>query len=474
KVFPHTSLDASGESVGLPEGQMGNSEVGHLNIGAGRVVYQELTRINKKIENMDFFRNDALNSAIDNAKRDNRNLHIMGLLSDGGVHSHINHLKALIDLAVQEKVKNIYIHAFLDGRDVPPRSAIPYLEDIDKYLKDKSTGEIATVSGRYYSMDRDNRWDRTKRAYDVLVYRRGEEFDSPQALVEKSYKDQVDDEFVVPALVRIKNGKNGKIKTGDSVIFFNFRPDRARQLTRAFIEPDFSRFDRGENPPETYFVCMTQYDKNYNCQVAFPPQVIDNTLGEVLSANGLHQLRIAETEKYAHVTFFFNGGIEKPYRGEDRILIPSPDVATYNLKPEMSAIEVTDKVIESIRKNIYDIIILNYANADMVGHTGFIDSAIKAVETVDSCVGKVVSEVNGAGGITIITADHGNAEEMVSPLSGGIMTAHSTFPVPFIVCSREFKIRANKKAYKLSDIAPTLLKLLELKKPPGMTGISII
>ena len=474
KVFSHTDLDASGESVGLPNGQMGNSEVGHLNIGAGRVVYQELTRINRDIENGDFFANTVFNSAIDNAKSDNRSLHLMGLLSDGGVHSHIIHLKALIDIAVQKKVKNIYIHAFLDGRDVPPRSAIPYLEELDDYIRNKSIGEIATVSGRYYSMDRDNRWARTRKAYDALVHRAGEKFDSAAELIEKSYKDRIDDEFVVPALVRIKDEKNGRIKTGDSVIFFNFRPDRARQLTRAFIEPDFSRFDRGENPPEVYFTCMTRYNKNYNCQVAFPPQVIVNTLGEVISANGLRQLRIAETEKYAHVTFFFNGGIEKPYPGEDRVLIPSPDVTTYNLKPEMSAIEVTDKVIERIRENIYDVIILNYANPDMVGHTGFIDSAVKAIETVDNCVGRVVSEISGAGGTALITADHGNAEEMICPVSRGTVTAHSTAPVPFIVCSGEFKILENKKVYKLSDIAPTILKLLGLAKPPEMTGISII
>ena len=474
KNFPNTSLDASGEAVGLPEGQMGNSEVGHLNIGAGRVIYQELTRISKEIDNGDFFKNTTLNSAMGNVKNDSESLHLMGLVSDGGVHSHMTHLKALIDLAIQKKVKNIYIHAFLDGRDVPPRSAIPYLEDLDKYLKNKSAGEIATVSGRYYSMDRDNRWARTRKAYNALVYRNGEKFDSAAMLVKRSYEDNINDEFVVPALVKIKDEEKGKIKTGDTVIFFNFRSDRTRQLTRAFIEPDFSRFDRGEKPPEVYFVSMTQYDKKYNCMVAFPPQGIDNTLGEIISAKGLRQLRIAETEKYAHVTFFFNGGIEKPYPGEDRVLISSPDVATYDLKPEMSAFEVTDKVINLIKNEKYDLIILNYANPDMVGHTGFIDSAIKAVETVDSCVGKVVPEINKVGGIAIITADHGNAEEMICPISSGTVTAHSTSPVPFIVCSKGFKINKNAKPYKLSDIAPTVLKLLGLVKPPEMTGISII
>ncbi len=474
KLFPHTILDASGESVGLPERQMGNSEVGHLNIGAGRVVYQELTRISKEIDNGDFFKNTVLNAAMDNAKSESRSLHLIGLVSDGGVHSHMTHLKALIDLAIQKKVKNIYIHAFLDGRDVPPRSAIPYLEDLDKYLKDKSAGEIATVSGRYYSMDRDNRWARTKKAYNALVYREGEKFDSAVRQVKKSYEDNINDEFVVPALTKIKDEKRGKIKTEDSVIFFNFRPDRTRQLTRAFIEPDFSRFDRGEKPPEVYFVSLTQYDKRYNCEVAFLPQVIDSTLGEIISENGLRQLRIAETEKYAHVTFFFNGGVEKPYPGEDRVLIPSPDVATYNLKPEMSAFEVTDKVIKLIRNEKYDLIILNYANPDMVGHTGFIDSAVKAVETVDSCVGRVVSEINKVGGITIITADHGNVEEMVCPVTKGTVTAHSISPVPFIICSKGLKINKNEKSYKLSDIAPTILKLLGLKIPPEMTGTPIV
>ncbi len=474
KTFPNTSLDASGESVGLPDGQMGNSEVGHLNIGAGRVVYQELTRISKEINNGDFFKNTVLNSAMDNAKSDDRSLHLMGLVSDGGVHSHITHLKALVELAIQKKVKNIYIHAFLDGRDVPPRSAIPYLEDLDKYLKNKSVGEIATVSGRYYGMDRDNRWTRTRKAYNALVYREGEKFDSAAMLVKKSYKNNINDEFVLPALVKVKEEKRGKIMTGDSVIFFNFRPDRTRQLTRAMIEPDFSRFDRGEKVPEVYFVSMTQYDKKYNCEVAFLPQAINNTLGEIISVNGLRQLRIAETEKYAHVTFFFNGGIEKPYPGEDRVLIQSPDVATYNLKPEMSAFELTDKVISLIKNEKYDLIILNYANPDMVGHTGFIDSAIKAVETVDSCVGKVVTEISGVGGISIITADHGNAEEMICPVTSGTVTAHSISPVPFIVCDRGSKINKNERSYKLSDIAPTILKLLGLKIPPEMTGVPIV
>jgi 2,3-bisphosphoglycerate-independent phosphoglycerate mutase len=474
KEFPNTRLDASGESVGLPEGQMGNSEVGHLNIGAGRVVYQELTRINKEINNGNFFKNTVLNSAMDNVKSDSGSLHLMGLVSDGGVHSHMSHLKALIDLAIRKKVKNIYIHAFLDGRDVPPRSAVPYLEDLDKYLKNKSAGEIATVSGRYYSMDRDNRWARTKKAYDALVYRKGEKFESAVSLVNKSYEDNINDEFVVPALVKIKDEKKGRIKTGDTAIFFNFRPDRTRQLTKALIEPEFSRFDRGGKLPEVYFVSMTQYDKKYNCEVAFLPQVINGTLGEIVSRNGLHQLRIAETEKYAHVTFFFNGGIEKPYPGEDRVLIASPDVATYNLKPEMSAFEVTDKVISLIKNEKYDLIILNYANPDMVGHTGFIDSAIKAVETVDSCVGRVVPEINKAGGIAIITADHGNAEEMICPITSGTVTAHSTSPVPFIICGKGLKIKKNDKPYKLSDIAPTILKLLGLEIPSEMTGMPIV
>ena len=473
-IYPNTRLDASGEAVGLPEGQMGNSEVGHLNIGAGRVVYQELTRINKEIKNGAFFKNKVLTGAIENVKKNNNSLHLMGLVSDGGVHSHIEHLKALINLAKDSKIKNLFIHAFLDGRDVPPRSAIPYLKEIDYYLKKKGIGEISSVSGRYYSMDRDNRWDRVKKSYDTLVYRIGEKFKTAAEVVESSYSNNVDDEFVIPSIVESKDEEKAKIKSGDSIIFFNFRSDRARQITRAFINKSFDKFDRGEIPLKVHFVCMTQYDKEYNTPVAFPPVEIKNTLGEVISNNSLKQLRIAETEKYAHVTFFFNGGIEKPFEGEDRILIPSPKVATYDLKPEMSAFEVTDTVIDKIRLNKYDVIILNYANPDMVGHTGHIDAAIKAVETVDRCVGRVVEELNKNGGVALITADHGNAEEMINCISRKVITAHSTSSVPFVACRTEIKLKDENNNFKLSDIAPTILDFLKINKPKEMTGESLI
>jgi 2,3-bisphosphoglycerate-independent phosphoglycerate mutase len=510
-IYPYTSLKCSGEAVGLPEGQMGNSEVGHLNIGAGRIVYQELTRITKSIKDGDFFFNNALVSAMENTKNKKSCLHVMGLLSDGGVHSHINHLKAIIDLAEKSSVRQVYIHAFLDGRDVPPQSAVSYLNDLDSYLKTKGFGEIATVSGRYYAMDRDNRWERVKKAYDVMVRRTGDAYDSAEDLVKASYQDGVDDEFVIPAIVKVKNGEYAKIKTGDSVIFFNFRPDRARQMTEAFIYNDFKDFDRGNNPPEVFFVSMTQYNKDFPVPAAFSPASINNTLGEILAAHGLKQLRIAETEKYAHVTFFFNGGVEKPNHGEDRILIPSPKVATYDLKPEMSALELTDKVIGMIGTGIYDVIILNYANADMVGHTGFLDAAIKAVETVDSCLGRVIAKLNDVGGLGIITADHGNVEEMVDCNESCPMTAHTTSKVPFLLCSTEVKKLKGSEAspylkkavgsdyekgtgesfsgksgaaespempesedWALCDIAPTILELLHIEKPAEMTGNSLI
>jgi 2,3-bisphosphoglycerate-independent phosphoglycerate mutase len=472
KIYPHMSLKCSGEAVGLPDGQMGNSEVGHLNIGAGRIVYQELTRITKSIKDGDFFQNEALLSAIENAKNKKSSLHLMGLLSDGGVHSHIDHLKAIVDLAEKNNLRQVYIHAFLDGRDVPPQSAIPFLNDIDSYLKAKGFGEIATVSGRYYAMDRDNRWERVKTAYDAMVHREGDAYDSAEDLVKASYQVGIDDEFVVPALVKVKDGENAKVRSGDSVIFFNFRPDRSRQMARAFIYNDFSDFDRGNNPPAVYFVSMTQYNKDFPSPVAFSPALITNTLGEVLAAHNLKQLRIAETEKYAHVTFFFNGGVEKPNPGEDRVLIPSPKVATYDLKPEMSALELTEKVLEMIDSGIYDVIILNYANPDMVGHTGFLDAAIKAVETVDSCLGRVITRLNSIGGLGIITADHGNVEEMVDCNETCPMTAHTTSDVPFILCSQQ--VQKLKGSGALCDIAPTILELLNIEKPAEMTGNSLI
>lgn len=474
KIYPDTRLSASGEAVGLPEGQMGNSEVGHLNIGAGRTVYQEFTRINKEIRDGDFFNNKVLIDAINNVKRNNSCLHLMGLVSDGGVHSHIKHLKALIELSVSHGIKDLFIHAFLDGRDVPPRSAIPFLDEVDDYLKKKGTGKIATVSGRYYSMDRDNRWNRVEKSYNMLVYRKGKKFETAAGVVEASYSNGIDDEFVVPSIVHLKDNEKAAIKSKDSVIFFNFRPDRARQLTRAFIFNDFKEFDRGLDPPEVYFVCMTQYDRLFNVPIAFPPQEIKNTLGEVISKNNLKQLRIAETEKYAHVTFFFNGGIEKPFKGEDRILIPSPKIATYDLKPEMSAFEVTDTLISKIKSNTYDVIILNYANPDMVGHTGHLDAAIKAVETVDRCVGKVVKELIANGGLALITADHGNAEEMINPVTKKIVTAHSLSKVPFIICDSKIKFKDYDDDFKLSGIAPTMLDLLKIGRPGEMTGVSLL
>ncbi len=474
KIYPNTRLNASGEAVGLPEGQMGNSEVGHLNIGAGRIVYQDFTRINEEIKSGSFFKNEVLIKAIENAKNNNSGFHLMGLVSDGGVHSHIRHLKALIDLAGNYGIKNLFVHAFLDGRDVPPRSAIPYLNDVDNYLKRKNIGQIATVSGRYYSMDRDNRWDRVKKSYDALVYRKGKEFKTAAEVVEASYSNNIDDEFVIPSIVKNEDEERARIGSRDSVIFFNFRPDRARQLTRAFISKDFDKFDRGKKPPEVYFVCMTQYDKTFNAVIAYPPEEIKNTLGEVISDNNLKQLRIAETEKYAHVTFFFSGGVEKPFKGEDRILIPSPRVATYDLKPEMSAFEVTDTVIDKIKSGRYDVIILNYANPDMVGHTGHIDAAVKAVEAVDKCVGRVVEELNRNGGLALITADHGNAEEMVDPIDERVITAHSVSPVPFVICNLKMTLKNKNDNFKLSDIAPTMLDLLKIKKPDEMTGNSLL
>jgi 2,3-bisphosphoglycerate-independent phosphoglycerate mutase len=380
-------------------------------------------------------------------------------------------------------INKLYIHAFLDGRDVPPKSAIPFLKEVKDYLKLKGIGEIATVSGRYYAMDRDNRWDRVKKSYDAMVYRIGEIFASPEALVSKSYDAGLDDEFVIPGLVKVKSDSDACIKTDDSVIFFNFRPDRARHITKAFIFDDFADFDRGTKPPRVFFVCMTQYNKDFNAPVAYPPGKITNTLGEVLAANNLRQLRIAETEKYAHVTFFFNGGVEKPNPGEDRILIPSPKIITYNLKPEMSAFELTDKVIGKINENIYNVIILNYANPDMVGHTGFIEATIKAVETVDMCVGRVINKLNETGGLGIIAADHGKAEELIDCIERCPMTAHTKSKVPFIICStdiKKLKGQGNGKDCSddqfgmLCDIAPTILELLKIEKPKEMTGKSLI
>ena len=464
---PITQIGASGMDVGLPEGQMGNSEVGHTNIGAGRIVYQELTRITKSIQDGDFFKNEELLKAINNAKSKNSSLHIMGLVSNGGVHSHNSHLYAILELAKQNGLEKVYIHAFLDGRDVPPTSGIKFIEECEAKTREIGVGRIATVMGRYYSMDRDNRWDRVQLAYSAMVYGDGCKSGSAVDVIEKSYLDGVTDEFVVPTVCET----NAEIRPNDSVIFFNFRPDRARQITRSLVDPAFEGFERKNGLFPLTFVCMTQYDATIpNVSVAFKPQSLENTFGKYISKCGLTQLRIAETEKYAHVTFFFNGGIEEPYNGEDRILVASPKVATYDLQPEMSAYEVTDKVVKKIESGKYDVIILNFANCDMVGHTGVFDAAVKAVEAVDECVGKVVDAIKKAGGIALITADHGNADKMYEA-DGSPFTAHTTNPVPFCVVGKNCKLREHGR---LADIAPTMLKILNLPQPKEMDGTSII
>ncbi len=465
--YPHSILDASGLSVGLPEGQMGNSEVGHLNIGAGRIVYQDLTRITKSIREGDFYRNKTLLQAMENVKKHNSSLHLVGLLSDGGVHSHITHLYALLELAKKQGIKKVYVHAFLDGRDVPPKSALVYIKDAEKKMKELG-GEFATVIGRYYAMDRDKRWERVEKAYNAMTAGLGIAAETAALAVENAYARGETDEFVNPTVI-VKKGKPvALVSDNDSVIFFNFRSDRAREITRCFIEDDFKGFKR-KLYPRTHFVGLTQYDETCNVPVAFPPEILKNILADVLSAHHLKQLRIAETEKYAHVTFFFNGGRETPVEGEDRLLIPSPKVATYDLQPEMSAYRVTDEVVKALSSGKYDVIILNYANLDMVGHTGVFGAAVKAVEAVDECIGMVFDAVTQAGGLLIITADHGNAEQMVDE-AGGIHTAHTSDPVPFLFCENGFKLKDGI----LADIAPTLLGVLGIEKPQEMTGRSLI
>lgn len=465
--YPHSELDASGESVGLPEGQMGNSEVGHLNIGSGRVVYQDLTRITKSIKDGDFFMNGGLLGAIGNAKSHNSSLHLLGLLSDGGVHSHISHLYALLRLAKEHGIKKVYVHAFLDGRDVPPKSALGYIEEAESMMKELG-GEFATISGRYYAMDRDKRWDRVEKAYNAMTENTGITVRSASLAVKSAYERGETDEFVTPTIILKNKEPVSMILDNDSVIFFNFRSDRAREITRAFIDDNFNEFRRGLYP-HTHFLCLTQYDGTFNVPVAFPPESLKNILTEVLSRHNLRQLRIAETEKYAHVTFFFNGGVEAPAPGEDRILIPSPKVATYDLQPEMSAFLVTDEVVSTVLSGKYDVIILNYANLDMVGHTGVFDAAVRAVEAIDQCIGRVYDAVGASGGLLVITADHGNAEKMIDE-AGGIYTAHTSNPVPFLFCERGIVLRNGI----LADIAPTLLDALGMEKPGEMTGASLI
>lgn len=465
--YPHTQLGASGLDVGLPDGQMGNSEVGHTNIGAGRVVYQELTRITKSIQDGDFFQNEALTGAMENCRKNGTALHLMGLVSDGGVHSHIEHLFGLLEMAKKNGLSQVYVHCFLDGRDVPPSSGKDYVAQLQAKLTELNLGKIASVMGRYYAMDRDNRWERVQKAYDALVLGEGNHCDDAVRAVEDSYVAGVTDEFVIPCV--IGDPHQGRISANDSVVFFNFRPDRAREITRTLVDPEFSGFARSAFP--LYYVCMTQYDVTMpNVQVAFKPQSLDDTFGEYISKQGLHQLRIAETEKYAHVTFFFNGGVETVSPGEDRALISSPKVATYDLKPEMSAYEVTDELLRRLDSGKYDVVILNYANCDMVGHTGVFDAAVKAVEAVDECVGKVVEKVLAMQGTVLLTADHGNADRMYDE-DGSPFTAHTTNPVPFLVIGQgDCKLREGK----LADIAPTMLKILGLPKPESMSGESII
>jgi 2,3-bisphosphoglycerate-independent phosphoglycerate mutase len=463
--YPHTSLSASGLDVGLPDGQMGNSEVGHTNIGGGRVVFQDLPRISRAIDDGTFFENPAYNAAMDACLEKGTALHLMGLHSDGGVHSTLEHLYALLKMASIKGLKRVYIHCFLDGRDVSPTSGKDFVAQTVKKCAELGVGKVATVMGRFYAMDRDKRWDRVEAAYDAIVYGEGIQNPDPVAAIKESYENGVTDEFVEPVVC----DKSGMVGDNDSIIFFNYRPDRAREITRAFVDPEFDGFKR-ERFPVTY-VCNTEYDATMpNVLVAFPRLAVKNNLGEYLSSMCMTQLRIAETEKYAHVTFFFNGGVEKQYEGEDRVLVPSPKVATYDLQPEMSAPEVTDKCVERILSGNYDVVILNFANCDMVGHTGVFDAAVKAVETVDTCVGRVVDATLKMGGIAMITADHGNCEQMLQDDGVSPMTAHTTNLVPFILCGAGSELRPGR----LADIAPTILDVLGLEQPADMDGKTLI
>lgn len=470
--YPHATLRADGEFVGLPEGQMGNSEVGHMNIGAGRVVYQSLTRVNVAIREGEFDKNETFLDAMKNVKENGKNLHLFGLLSDGGVHSHIEHMYALLKLAAKEGVKNVYVHGFLDGRDVGPQTAEKYIKATEEVMKETGVGEFATISGRYYSMDRDNRWERVEKCYRAMVYGEGPTYTNPMDCVEDNYKNGVFDEFVLPSVMTKEDGSPvATIEDNDSVIFYNFRPDRAIQISNVFTNEDFRGFDRGEKAPKNlHFVCFTHFSETVKGYVAFKPTNLDNTLGEVLSQNNLKQLRIAETEKYPHVTFFMSGGREAEFPGEERILIASPKVATYDLQPEMSAPEVTEALLKEIEDDKFDAIILNYANPDMVGHSGMLEPTVKAIETVDEGLGKVVDAIIAKGGYAIITADHGNSDEVIT-LEGNPMTAHTTNPVPVIVTKEGLTLREDGK---LADLAPTMLDLLSVDKPVEMTGSTLI
>ena len=472
KKYENTDIYTSGLEVGLPEGQMGNSEVGHTNIGAGRIVYQELTRITKSIEDGDFFQNQELIAAIDNCKKNNSKLHILGLVSDGGVHSHVRHLYGLLELAKRRDFEDVYVHCFLDGRDTPPASAEGYITKLQEKMQEKGVGKIASISGRFYAMDRDKRWERVKKCYDAIANGEGIKASSAIKAIEDSYQKEVFDEFVEPTLICNGETPIATIEKNDSVIFFNFRPDRAREITRALVDPQFDGFENKDL--NLHFVCFTNYDETMpNVHIAFKKEPLLNTFGEYISNKGYTQLRIAETEKYAHVTFFFNGGEEKQYEGEDRILVPSPKVETYDMKPEMSAYEVTEKVCDALENDRYDVVILNFANTDMVGHTGSLPAAIKAVETVDECLGRIVKIIEEKQGNLIITADHGNAEQMIDYKTGEPHTAHTTNPVPIILVTPNKELKL-KNGGKLADLAPTMLELMNLEKPEEMTGESLL
>ena len=471
-TYPHATLKASGEAVGLPEGQMGNSEVGHLNIGAGRIVYQSLTRVNLEIREGRFEKNETFLKAIEHVKQNGTKLHLMGLLSDGGVHSHIDHLFALLRLAKDQGLEEVYVHAFLDGRDVPPQSAKEYIAKTEEVFKEVGIGKFATITGRYYSMDRDKRWDRVERAYRAMCYGEGQTYISAEDVVTNNYDHGIYDEFILPSVIVNEFGEpNALVQSNDAMIFYNFRPDRAIQLSNTFANEDFRPFDRGKNHPKNlFFVCLTHFSETVQGYVAYQPINLDNTLGEVLSQNNKTQLRIAETEKYPHVTFFMSGGRENEFPGETRILIDSPKVATYDLKPEMSAYEVCDRLLEEIAQDKFDAIILNFANPDMVGHSGMLEPTIKAIETVDECLGKIVDAILEKGGEAIITADHGNADEVIT-MEGKPMTAHTVNPVPVIVTRKGVELRTDGI---LADLAPTLLDLMDVEKSKEMTGNTLI
>ncbi len=479
KNYPSATLGASGLSVGLPDGQMGNSEVGHLNMGAGRIVYQDLTKITKAIGDGDFFTNRALLAAMENCVKNGKKLHLYGLLSDGGVHSHLSHLFALLKMAKEHGVKECYVHGFLDGRDVSPTSGAGFVKELQNEMKKLGYGKIASLAGRYYAMDRDNNWDRVEKAYDMLTIGNGVQAEDPVKALEDSYAAGVTDEFILPTNITEHGKPVALIKQNDSVVFFNFRPDRAREITRAFTQEQFvvpkgTAFERKTGYLAPVYVCFTVYDAAFeHVEIAFPKQSLNNTLGEYLAKLGKKQLRIAETEKYAHVTFFFNGGVEQPNEGETRVLINSPKVATYDLQPEMSAYEVTDRVIEELKTGEYDVMILNFANCDMVGHTGVIPAAVKAVHTVDECVQRVVDQILSMGGSALLTADHGNADKMLET-DGSPFTAHTTNPVPVVLISEQYKNATLRTDGILADLAPTLLTVMDVPVPEEMTGKSLI